>query len=61
MMLYPSLERILTSAYNPCQEFSRDCKEMRWDPEAGHVPRGFLGACGESEVVKPNETVPFQN
>jgi hypothetical protein len=51
-MLHPSLERILTPAYSPCQEFSRDCKEMRWDPEAGHVPRGFLGACGKLSDVE---------
>ncbi len=46
-MLYPSLERILTPAYNPCQEFSGDCREMRWDPEAGHVPRGHGTPRGE--------------
>jgi Uracil DNA glycosylase superfamily len=25
---------------------------MRWDPKAGHVPRGFRGACGEISDVE---------
>ena len=25
---------------------------MRWKPSAGHVPRGFLGACGEPSEVE---------
>lgn len=50
--LHPSLERILTPAYHPCQEFSNNCKVMRWNPDAGHVPRGFLGACGELSEVE---------
>ena len=25
---------------------------MRWNPEAGHVPRGFLGACGDPSEVE---------
>lgn len=50
--LHLSLELILTPAYNPCQEFSNYCKEMRWNPDAGHVPRGFLGACGELSEVE---------
>ena len=48
--LSPSLEKILAPAYKPCVEFcpGRACHgEMRWEPSAGHVPRGFLGACGE--------------
>lgn len=48
----PTLESILAPAYTPCAEFSRACKEMRWLPEFGHVPRGFLGAEGALEEVE---------
>jgi hypothetical protein len=46
MKLSPKLEGILSPAYR-CPEFDHACTEMRWDPDAGHVPRGFRGACGE--------------
>ena len=47
-----SLITILSPAYGPCPEFAHACKEMRWNPVAGHVPRGFLGACGELSEVE---------
>jgi hypothetical protein len=50
--LSPSLEKILSPAYR-CPEFDAVCRgEMRWEPNAGHVPRGFLGACGELSEVE---------
>ena len=52
MKLSPRLENILSPAYGPCPEFASACKEMRWNPDAGHVPRGFLGACGELSEVE---------
>jgi hypothetical protein len=51
MKLPPRLEEILSPAYR-CPEFDHACIEMRWDPDAGHVPRGFLGACGEVSEVE---------
>jgi hypothetical protein len=47
----PNLARVLSPAYGPCAEFSVNCGEMRWNPSAGHVPRGFLGACGDQSEV----------
>lgn len=52
MRLHPAFEPILTPAYSPCQEFKKYCQEMRWNPQDGHVPRGFLGACGELSEVE---------
>jgi hypothetical protein len=50
--LIPSLEKILSPAYR-CPEFDGTCHgKMRWEPGLGHVPRGFLGACGESSEVE---------
>lgn len=54
MKLNPSLEKLLAPAYAPCSGFSGPCREMRWNPSKGHVPRGFLGAAGaltEIELV----------
>lgn len=45
---------ILEEACSPCPEFEDRCTSMRWAPEEGHVPRGFLGATGclsEVELV----------
>ena len=53
--LSPPLEDILAPAYKPCAEFNPQgaCHgEMRWRPDSGHVPRGFLGACGEPSEVE---------
>ena len=52
MRLNPRLAEILAPAYQPCVEFSRSCKEMRWKPESGHIPRGFLGAGGSVREVE---------
>ncbi len=50
--LNPQLRDLLLSAYAPCPGFRGPCGEMRWDPAAGHVPRGFCGATGELAEVK---------
>jgi len=50
--LNPSIARVLAPAYLPCAEFQGACGEMRWQPETGHVPRGFLGATGSLEEVE---------
>ncbi len=42
----------LKPAYYPCPGFGGACREMRWKPECGHVPRGFCGATGEITDVK---------
>jgi hypothetical protein len=52
MKLSPSLKKILLPAY-PCPEFDNACKgKMRWAPKAGHIPRGFSGACGKVSEVE---------
>ena len=48
----PDLEKILQPAYNPCRGFSHPCSAMRWEPETGHIPRGFWGALGSLEEVR---------
>jgi len=50
--LNPSLAAILAPAYSQCVEFNGNCSEMRWKPECGHVPRGFLGATGRLDEVE---------
>lgn len=51
-ILNPRLRQMLLAAYGPCPEFGGACHDMRWNPTAGHVPRGFCGATGElSEVA----------
>jgi len=49
--LNPELKRLLLGAYQRCPEFGGTCHDMRWQPQAGHVPRGFCGATGEVEDV----------
>ena len=36
----------LIEAYQPCRHFGT-CREAIWNPQHGHIPRGFLGATGE--------------
>lgn len=45
------LSKLLQVAYSPCDGFGR-CHEATWDPAAGHIPRGFLGATAELEDVE---------
>lgn len=48
---FPALVRILSMAYR-CKNFSGPCRGMRWDPKAGHIPRGYCGATGTASDVK---------
>jgi hypothetical protein len=50
LLPHPSMRKLLATLYEPCQNFGV-CPQARWDPQAGHVPRGFLGATGELEEV----------
>lgn len=43
--------RILEPAY-PCSNFHGACSSMRWDPENGYIPRGFLGATRTPRAVE---------
>ncbi|MBI5805706.1 hypothetical protein HZA73_06625 [candidate division TA06 bacterium] len=52
MHLNPSILQILAPAYKPCTGFQNSCTEMRWQPENGHVPRGFAGAGGELDEIE---------
>jgi hypothetical protein len=45
------LARIFEPAYR-CAEFDNDCRGMRWQPDAGYVPRGFYGATGDLSDVE---------
>lgn len=45
------LQALMESAYQPCKNFSV-CPEAKWKPEAGHIPRGILGATGALEDVE---------
>lgn len=50
----PALAAILAPAYAPCPalESTCGCKAVRWEPGAGHVPRGSCGAVGTPEEVQ---------
>lgn len=43
---------ILIPAFAPCINFSKECEALCWEPKAGHVPRGFLGATSSIENVE---------
>ena len=47
-----ALRQVLSPAYEPCKGFVSPCTEMRWNPAAGHVPRGFAGAGGTLDAVE---------
>ncbi len=47
------LARILLPAYGPCPGFESSCKGIaKWDPQNGHVPRGFMGATSSLDEVE---------
>ncbi|CBL46714.1 Hypothetical protein HDN1F_31310 [gamma proteobacterium HdN1] len=53
LKLNPQIADILEPAYGPCPGFSSTCHGiMRWDPDGGHVPRGFRGAAGALEDIE---------
>lgn len=47
-----SIESLLIPAFSPCTNFHNTCGIMRWNPETGHVPRGFTGATGLCSDVR---------
>lgn len=47
----PAVVEALLPAFEPCPGFATSCREMRWSPELGHVPRGFSGALGRLDEV----------
>lgn len=48
----PELRKVLTPAYAPCAGFKGPCSMLKWNPSAGHCPRGFLGATGRIEDIE---------
>src|SRR5688572_9749163 len=52
MTLNPTLATLFAPAYAPCIEFQSACKDMRWQPDVGHDPRGFAGAAGSLDEVE---------
>jgi hypothetical protein len=50
----PAAELIenLLRAYSPCPAFQHECALVKWGPEEGFVPRGFLGATGSIHEVR---------
>ncbi len=46
-----ALRNLMAMAY-PCPCFKTVCQSMCWNPEAGHIPRGYLGAVGRPEEVE---------
>ncbi|MGF6239768.1 hypothetical protein P3T42_001500 [Paraburkholderia sp. GAS38] len=54
MMPNRDVRQILLPAYQPCAScVEGDCRNRaRWDPPAGHVPRGFCGATGAVDEVR---------
>ncbi len=52
MLPHSSVLKILEPAYAPCDSFRGVCRKMRWEPGAGHAPRGYAGAVGDPSDVK---------
>jgi len=49
----PDLAERLLPAFAPCPAFNGACQGvMKWNPLAGHVPRGFRGALGTIQDVR---------
>ena len=46
-----ALFEVLLEAYRPCRHIGT-CREATWDPKAGHIPRGFLGATADRTDVE---------
>jgi hypothetical protein len=46
------LSEVLLSAYGPCSGFGTTCRDMRWIPARGLVPRGFCGGLGHLRDVE---------
>lgn len=52
MLPHPDVITAIEQAYFPCPAFENVCQSMRWNPKAGHIPRGYCGATGEPSKVK---------
>jgi hypothetical protein len=52
MKVSSKLKRCLYSAYYPCAALESVCKNVRYKPKKGLVPRGFTGAFGKITDVK---------
>lgn len=52
MLPYPDVIETIKQAYGPCPAFENVCQSMRWNPEIGHIPRGYCGAIGDPSKVK---------
>lgn len=49
----PELAAILQQAMAPCPHFSGVCaSHCTWRPDAGHIPRGFVGGNGPSKGIR---------
>jgi hypothetical protein len=48
----PEIVDVLLPAFAPCRHLTGACREARWEPTKGHVPRGFVGALGTVAEVK---------
>jgi hypothetical protein len=47
----PQLLSVMLNAYRPCSNFGI-CREAKWDPSRGQLPRGFIGATGKPQDVE---------
>jgi len=46
---------VLLPAFGPCRYIdvcSASCRQAKWLPEVGHIPRGFLGATRQLSDVE---------
>lgn len=51
-LMHDLMLNVLTPSHAPCRHFGGNCREMRWAPVEGHVPRGFCGATGDLSEVR---------
>jgi hypothetical protein len=47
-----AIRNVLNPAFEPCAGFAGACSSLKWKPEVGHCPRGFLGATGDLADVE---------
>lgn len=51
MLPTEQMKSLLLDAYRPCQFFGQ-CREAKWGPGSGHIPRGYVGATGTPQDVE---------
>jgi len=44
--------KVLEPSHGPCRHFQKNCKNIKFLPSHGHVPRGVCGANGDLSEVK---------